>query len=460
MLEKTIKEKLSKNFKGQIIQAGDAGYDEERKVWNGFFDKYPLAIARCTEPSDVMAALEFARAQQLKLAVRGGGHDYAGNSVCDDGLVIDLSLMNKVEVNAETKTAWVQGGATCGEFDAKAQEYGLATTLGTASSIGVAGLTLGGGSGYLARKHGLALDNLLAVEIVTADGRLLTASREENDDLFWAIRGGGGNFGVVTSFKFSLHEVGPEVLLSQAFYPYRDLREVLQFYREFMVGAPDELLCYPFIIHTPPLAPFPEEFHGKTACALIACYSGDQEKGWALLQPLEKFGEPFFNFVQPIAYTELQKSFDAGMPKGLRWYSRAHYLPDLGDKIIDTLQKYTDPLPGAYTMVYFEPQGGALGRVDPAATAFPHRNAAFSIHIMTGWDDPQHDDDNINWAKAFFQALAPHATGGVYVNLLSHDEEERVKAAYGENWDRLAKLKRKWDPNNVFGMNHNIKAEG
>lgn len=458
MEEDAIIQIFAKGFQGQVILPENPGYDEARRVWNGLYDKYPAAIACCTTPSDVVEAVNFAREHEVKLAVRGGGHDYAGNSVCDEGLVIDLSLMNKVEVDPKAKTALVEGGATCGALDARAQEFGLATTLGTASTIGIGGLTLGGGTGYLVRRFGLALDNLLTVEMVTAEGKLVKASKAENEDLFWAIRGGGGNFGVATSFEFQLHELGPEVLSAQFYYPYEDAGKILQFYREFMKTAPDELQCYAFCLHVPPIDAFPEEYQGKTAVALIACYSGDNlEDGEKVLQPVHDFGKPIAEFVQRLEYREMQKAFD--LPKGLRWYTKGHYLSEISDGVIETLKKFTQPLPGAYTMVYFEPMGGAANRKDPVDTAFPHRNAAYSIHSLTGWSDAGHDNENISWAKGFHQALAPYAMGGVYVNLLSHDEKDRVKAAYGENYDRLSALKSKWDPQNVFGGNHNIIPE-
>lgn len=457
MEKKNLKIKdFAKEFSGSLILPGDREYDEARRLWNGLYDKYPAGIAKCSNSSEVRQAVKFVRENELLFSVRGGGHDYAGNSVCDNGLVIDLSLMNKVEVDAGKKTAQVEGGATVGEFDAAAQKHGLATTTGTVSTIGIGGLALGGGSGYLSRSFGMTLDNILSVEIVTADGQIISASDEENPDLFWAIRGGGGNFGIVTSFEFRLHEVGPEVISFQAYFPHERSREALQFYREFMANAPDKLQCYAFFLNVPPVEPFPKEYHGKTTCALIACHSGDPEKAKAELKPLQEFGKPFLKFLQPIKYTALQKSFDAGMPKGLRWFTKAHYLSELSDISIKILEKNTRSLPGAFTMTYLEPVGGAVNRKDPAATAFPHRNAAYSLHIFPGWSDAEDDQKNINWAKDLHAALQNEASGGVYINLLSHDEKDRVKAAYGENYSRLKEIKKKWDPENLFRSNHNI----
>lgn len=450
--------KFSESFKGDLIVPEDNEYDEARRLWNGLYDKYPAAIARCKNKEDVIAAVNFAREHKWVLSVKGGGHDYAGKSICDDGLVVDLTLMNKVEVDADAKTAVVEGGSTLGQFDAAAQKHGLATPTATVSTVGIGGSTLGGGSGYLTRKYGLTLDNLLSVEIITANGRSISAGEGENEDLFWALRGGSGNFGVVTSFKFQLHKVGPEVLSFQAYFPYEQSKEVLQFYREFIKSAPEEIQCYAFFLNTPPVEPFPEEYHGKTTCALIGCYAGDLEKGKTAFKPLENLGSPFFKILQPVLYTEIQKSFDAGMPKGLRWYTKAHYLKELTDNTIDILKEFTNPLPGPFTAAYLEPMGGAANRPDASATAFPHRKAAFSLHIFPGWETPADDNQNIHWATTFHKAMENEAAGGVYVNLLSHDEKDRIKAAYGKNYERLIQVKNKWDPENLFRMNQNIQA--
>ncbi len=448
---------FSKEFKGELILPEDKQYDKARRLWNGLYDKYPAAIARCRDESDVVKAVNFVREREMIFSVRGGGHDYAGNSVCDNGLVIDLSEMDKIQVDPDSKIAVVQGGATIGQLDEATQKYSLAIPTGSVSSIGIGGMTLGGGSGYLSRKFGLTLDSLISAEIVTADGKMVTANESENEDLFWAIRGGGGNFGIVTSFKFRLHEAGPEVLSFQAYHKFEDSRKILEAYREFMEDAPDELQCYGFFLNVPPVEPFPKEFYGKTTCALVACYSGDPERGKEILQPMYDLGDPIFKFQQKVKYTEIQKSFDAGMQKGLRWFTRAHYLPEINDSVISTILGFTASIPGAYTIAYFEPASGAVTRVPSGATAFPHRNKAYGFHIFPGWENAGADEENISWAKDFHQALKKDATGGVYVNLMSHDEEERITAAYGPNYDRLMEVKKKWDPKNLFNSNHNIE---
>jgi FAD/FMN-containing dehydrogenase len=445
---------------GAVTAPGDAGYDAARAVWNGRFDRRPAAIARCAGAADVAVALEVARARDLPVAVRSGGHDYAGNSVCAGGLVVDLSELAAVEIDAATKRARVGPGATWGRFDGAAQTHGLATTGGTVSTVGVAGYTLGGGTGWLARRFGLGLDNLIAAEVVLASGVRLRASDAENPDLFWALRGGGGNFGVVTSFEYRLHAVGPDVLGGQLVHPLEAADAALRFVRDFMAEAPDELQCYPFFYRVPPIEPFPAPLHGRPAIALVAAWSGALEAGERALAPLREFGTPALDTVRRLTYVDLQRSFDAGMPKGLRWYSRAHYFDALPDAAIGVVVRHVESLPGAYGVVYFEPQGGAIARVDPAATAFPHRRAAYGLHIFPGWAEPAEDDANLEWARAFDRAISPYANGGVYVNLLDADEPERVPAAYGDNYRRLTELKRRYDPGNLFRVNQNVPPAG
>lgn len=447
---------LRGRLSGPLLRPADAGYDEARGTWNGRFDPRPAAIAQCTGTADVVAAVDFARERGARVSVKSTGHSYAGHSVCDGGLVIDLSLMDAVTVDPAAKTVRVGPGARWGAVDAATQAVGLATTGATVSTVGVAGYALGGGTGYLAREHGLALDNLRSLEVVTAAGQLLRASERENPDLFWALRGGGGNFGVVTALELALHDLGPELLAGQIVYPLGQARDVLRRWRDAMTSAPDELQCYAFVLNLPPLDVFPESYHGRPALDLVVAYAGPVAEGDRAVQPFREAGRPLLDAVAPLPYAALQQAFDAGMPRGLRWHSKAHYFDRVSDDLIDVVLEHTASLPGPHTLVYFEPGGGAVGRVDAGATAFPHRDAAAALHIFPGWSDPSEDDALIGWARSFSDAVAPFATVGVYVNLLSEDEAGRVPAAYGANYDRLAELKRRYDPDNLFRSNHNV----
>lgn len=457
MLEKSTINQFTETFHGHLIQPGDPDYDTSRSVWNGMIDRCPAMIAKCSTTDDVISAVKFARNHGLCVSIKGGGHGVAGRCVGDDTLMIDLSPMKTVQVDAKAKTALVGAGATLADLDRETQALGLATTGGLVSETGVAGLTLGGGIGYLARKLGLTLDNLLSADVVTANGELLHASQTENSDLFWGLRGGGGNFGIVTRFEYRLHEVGPEVLAVQIFYPYEEAERVMQAYRELMAQAPDELACYALVAHVPPSPPFPDEFHGKTTIALIGCYSGDHEKGKKLLTPLTKLGEPILAMVAPMPYTSLQQSFDAGMPKGARYYWKAAYLDQISDEAMNTFIDHAGSLAGPLTMVGFEPLGGAISRVDSSATAFAHRGVNFALGIWSGWTDPSADDENIAWTREFHKAMAPYSTGGVYLNYLDHDDDTQVGAVHGANYKRLKEVKAKYDPDNFFRMNHNIE---
>jgi FAD/FMN-containing dehydrogenase len=456
-LHSAITQGFRERLQAEVFLPGEAAYEDARRAWNGRFDPHPAAVVRCRTAEDVVAALDLAGERNLAVSVKGGGHSYAGHSVGDGALAIDLSLMNSVKIDPDRRRAVVGPGATWAEFDQSAQAFGLAATGATVSTVGVAGSTLGGGTGYLARKYGLSLDSLAAVEVVVADGRILRASEAENPDLFWALRGGSGNFGVVTSFEFRVHPVGPEVVTAQAFHPIERASDVLRFYRDFMDDAADEVNAYAFVLRVPPAAPFPEEFQGKPALALVACYCGETAAGEEALRLLRDFGEPFLAVLQTVPYVAAQKAFDVGMPEGLRWYSRAHYLRELSDEVIETVVRYTEALPGPFTMAYFERAGGAVGRVDPSATAFPHRGSPYAIHIFPGWTDPAEDEHLMHWTRDFHRALAPYATGGVYVNLLGEDEPERVSAAFGQNYSRLRELKARWDPENRFRINHNVQ---
>jgi FAD/FMN-containing dehydrogenase len=459
-IDESMLRSLRERMRGTVLTADDAGYGEARKVWNGRFDRRPAAIARCVGPGDVAAALEIARRSGLPLAVRSGGHDYAGNSMCEDGVVIDLSQMKAVNVDRAARTVRVGPGARWAAVDREAQAFGLATTGGTVSTVGVAGFILGGGSGHLARKYGLGLDNLVAADVVTAAGDVLRASATENPDLFWGLRGGSGNLGIVTSLDLRLHELGTEVLTGQIIYPFDQAREVLRNYQSFTRDAPDEIQCYAFFLRLPPLPVFPEEAHGKVVIDLVATYAGDVREGERHLAPLRAFGRPMMDTVAPTPYVALQQAFDAGMAGGSRWYSRAHYLRELNDDAIETIVVGAESLPGDFTMVYLEAEGGAVGRVDRAATAFPHRDAPYALHIFPGWTRAADDEAIMAWAREFHRAMDPYATGGVYVNLLGGDEADGARMAYGSNYDQLAELKRRFDPENLLRHNHNVPPMG
>ena len=445
---------------GSLLRPGDAGYDLARAGWNGRFDHRPGAIAGCRTAAEVAAVVRTASQDELRLAVKSTGHDYAGRSFCDGGLVLDLSAMHAIEIDATKKRARVEPGSTWRRFDAAAQEHALATTGGTVSTVGVAGFTLGGGTGWLARRCGLAIDNLLAAEVVLASGERVRASGEENAELFWGLRGGGANLGVATALEYRLHEVGPRVLGGQVIHPFAAAREVLRFALEYMRTAPEALQCFPFLYTVPPMEPFPDPLHGRTAVALVVGWTGALDEGERALAPLRGFGAPALDTVAPLDYVALQQSFDAGMPAGLRWASRGHYLDAVPDSLLDVVLAHTESIPGPYTAVYLEPFGGAVARVDPTAAAFPHRRAAFGFHIFPGWAEPAQDEVNLAWLHAFDRAVTPHVTGGVYVNLLSDDETERVAAAYGPNYARLRELKRRVDPGNLFRSNHNVPPAG
>lgn len=456
--EETAIENLRDGLRGLLLRPGEPGYAEAATPWNGRFEAGAALVARCAGTADVMTAVGFAREQGVPLAVRSGGHDYAGNWAAEGAFLIDLSGMNAVRIDPRSRRAWVQPGATVGGFDHEAQAFGLATTTVTVSVVGVAGSTLGGGTGHLSRRHGLALDNLVSADLVTADGELVRASEEENPDLFWALRGGGGNFGVVTGLEFRLHEVGPQVMGMQIFHPFEAAHDLFRLHREVMADAPGELNCYPMVLRVPPEEPFPEEQHGKLTVALIGCWAGPVEDGTDALAPFTEFGDPFLSAVQPMPYTALQQSFDAGMaPKGKRWYTKAHYLDTLTDEAIDVFVEHASTMPGAFSTAYLEPLGGAIGEVAPSATAFPHRTADYGVHVFPGWSDPADDEEMMRWAREFHEALAPHATGGTYVNLLDGDEDDPQAAAYAGNLERLREVKGEWDPENVFRMNHNVE---
>ena len=456
-LDPSVAKDLATKVQGEILTADSPGFDKVRVVWNAMIDRKPALIARCKSADDVVACVKFATQHDLLVAVRGGGHNIAGNAVCEGGLLIDLSLMRAVKVDAAKQTAHVEGGALLGDFDQAAQAHGLATPLGINSTTGVAGLTLGGGFGWLSRKHGLTLDNLLSATVVTAAGEKLTASAKENSDLFWALRGGSGNFGVVTSFEFKLHKIGTEVLSGLIVHPLADAKKVLQYYREFVAKAPEELAVWFVLRKAPPLPFLPEKWHGKEILALAACYFGDLKTGEKLLQPLRAFGQPIADVIGPTPYIGWQQVLDPLLTPGMRNYWKSHEFLQIPDAMIDVIMDFASRLPDPQTELAFAQLGGAIQRVPNDATAYSHREPNFLINVHTRWDAAANDGKCIAWARDLIKALTPFSTGAVYVNFLTSDEEDRVKMAYGANLAKLVAVKKKYDPTNLFRMNANIR---
>jgi FAD/FMN-containing dehydrogenase len=446
---------------GTLVRPEDSAYDDARAIWNGVHDGRPAVIARCSDAGDVRHAIGFARSEGLDVAVRGGGHSIPGFSTVDDGIVIDLSPMKGIEVDAGARTARAEGGVTWGELDAATQEHGLAVTGGLISTTGVAGFTLGGGIGWLMRKYGLACDNLRAVELVTADGRQIVASAEENADLFWGLRGGGGNFGVVTSFEFDLHPVGPTVAAGPVFYPGERAEEILRFYSEFVKDIPDELTTLANLLTAPPAPFLPEEWHGKKLIALIGCYSGDPEEGLKAMQPLRDLGDPVADLVGPMPYVQMQGLIDALYPHGTNAYMKAGYLSELGDETIGTLARYHREATSPASEIHIHHFGGAVARVEEGETAYGERDAPFVLNILAVTHEPGPIDTHIDWAQRLYADVEPSLTGAAYINFLSSEGEERVKAAYGaEKFARLQALKDEYDPTNLFHRNQNIPPAG
>lgn len=445
-VDDSIVTEFQKRFRGTLLRPDDEGYDEARTIWNAMIDREPALIAQCAGVADVIASVTFARENDLRLSVKAGGHNVAGNAICDGGLVIDLSPMKSVRINPDAKTVRVEPGVTLGELDHETQAFELATPAGIVSTTGVAGLTLGGGWGWLSRTYGLTVDNLRSVDVVTAHGELVHASEEQNPELFWGIRGGGGNFGIATSFEFDAHEVGPEVLGGMIVHSFEDAAEVLRFHREFTADAPDELCCYAAILTAPPAPFLPEEVHGTTVVALIPCYSGPIEEGEEAVQPLRDFSDPIVDLVEPLPFTAMQQMFDEEFEPGYRNYWKTQLVDPLPDEAIDIVVKRAGTLPSPETQIVFEHLGGEIARVDPAATAYRHRNARFSFNLLPRWTDPEDDDAIISWAREFLEEVAQYATPGVAPNFLSLEGDERVKAAYGANYDRLVELKKSMTP--------------
>jgi FAD/FMN-containing dehydrogenase len=450
-------EALKNGITGTVIQPGDADYDGARTIWNAMIDKRPALIVQCLSTPDVVQAVNFARTHTLSLAVRSGGHNIAGSALCDGGLVVDLSQMKTAKVDKGAQRVTIEAGATLGDLDAATQPHGLATPVGINSTTGVAGLTVGGGFGWLSRKHGLTIDNLESAEVVTVAGEVVRASATDNPDLFWAIRGGGGNFGIVTRFEFRLHPVGPDLLTGLIVYPIAEAKSVLQQYRAFAAKAPDELSVWVVLRKAPPLPFLPEAVHGTEVVILALCYAGAPKDGEALVEPLRHWGTPVGEFVGVQPYVNWQQAFDLLLTPGARNYWKSHNFTTLEDGLFDTVLASISTLPSPQCEIFFAGLGGATSKPSAESTAYAARDAQFVMNVHGRWDDAADDKRCIDWARAFFAASAPFATGGAYVNFMTSDEGDRVEAAYGPNYKRLAALKRKYDPDNLLATNQNIK---
>ena len=449
---------LKEQTRGKVIVPGDAGYDEARAVHNGMIDRRPSAVLQACNVGDVMAAIRYARENGLDLAIRGGGHSGPGFGTVDDGVVIDFSQMRSVRVDPATRTARADAGVTWGDFYAATYPFGLTTPGGIISTTGIAGLTLGGGVGYLTRGCGLTIDNLISADVVTADGRFLVANERENADLLWALRGGGGNFGVCTSFEYRLHPV-KDVYWGPMFYEIEDASKIFQFYREYIKEAPEQMGVFPAFQIAPPLPFIPEDRHGDMFVALVACWAGPVGEGEAAFKPFHEVAEVVAEHVGPVPFPAINAAFDGLFPKGMRQYWKGNYVRELTD---DAIAVHVDHGPKAPTMsstMHLYPIDGACRRVGKDDTAFGHRDANFSMVIVSGWENSADDEANVRWVRDYSSAIAPHSLAGGYVNFMSEDDGGRVRANYGSNYERLVQIKKRYDPDNLFHVNQNIAAD-
>ena len=448
-------------LRGPLCLPGDAGYEEARTIWNAMIDRRPAFVVRAAGAGDVVHTVRLAAQHRLLLSIRGGGHNIAGNAVCEGGLMLDLSRMVSVRVDPTARSARVEPGARLADLDQETQAFGLATPVGINSTTGVAGLTLGGGFGWLSRQHGLTVDNLLSADVVTATGELVHASATDHPDLFWAIRGGGGNFGVVTSFEFRLHPVGPQVTAGLVVHPFSEARAVLLEYRRLVAQAPDELSCWVVMRKAPPLPFLPPEVHGTEVLVLALCHTGASSAADKALAPFRAIGKPLADVVGPAPFSGWQTAFDPLLTPGERNYWKSHDFVEIPDGLIDVLLDAVRRLPAPQCEIFIGQLGGAINRIPAAATAYPHRDVNFVMNVHTRWSSPAEDRACVDWARALYDASAPFATGGVYVNFMPDDEGPRVRAgAYGSNYDRLATIKAKYDPSNLFRMNQNVVPAG
>lgn len=450
--------KLRNGLRGELIQPADETYEASRTVYNAMIDCYPRLIANCKDVADVIAAVEFAREQGLLLAIRGGGHNGGGLGVCDDGLVVDLSSMKGISVDPGARTVRAEGGCTWGDVDHATHAFGLATPSGIISTTGVGGLTLGGGLGHLTRKYGLTIDNLLSADVVLADGSFVTASEEENQDLFWAIRGGGGNFGVVTSFLFRLHPVS-NIIGGPTLWPLDQAAEVMRWYRDFIAEAPEELNGFFAFLTVPPGPPFPEHLHMKKMCGIVWCYTGPAEDADEVFAPVQEVGTPALHGVHEMPYPALQSAFDGLYPPGLQWYWKADFINELSDEAIEEHLKYAEA-PTMHSTMHLYPINGAAHRVGENDTAWSYREATWGMVIAGVDPDPANKELITDWSRDYWEAIHPHSAGGAYVNMMMEEGQDRVKASYRDNYDRLAEIKREYDPENLFRVNQNIRPAG
>lgn len=456
MIDETAMKEFRSGLRGSIIEPGEKDYEESREVYNAMISRKPKMIVKCANVADVISAVNFARENKILLSIRGGGHNAGGLGVCDDGLVIDLSMIRYTQVDLHNKTITVGGGSTWGEVDHAAHAFGMATPSGIISTTGVGGLTLGGGMGYLTRKYGLSIDNLLSVDMVLANGKFVTANVTENKDLFWAVRGGGGNFGVVTAFTFQLHEVD-EVVGGPMLYELSETEEVLKWYRKFIKYAPDDLYGFFAFLTVPPGDPFPEHLHLKKMCGIVWNYTGPKEKAEEVFKPIREFKNPALDLVGPLPFPALQSMFDPLYPKGMQWYWRADFVNKIPDEAIEKHKEFAEKLPSMLSTMHLYPINGQAARINDTDTPWNYRDAAWSMVIVGVDPDPANAEKITKWTKDYYDALHPYSAGGAYVNFMMDGGEDRVKATYGKNYDRLVQIKNKYDPKNLFCINQNIK---
>jgi FAD/FMN-containing dehydrogenase len=444
-------------IKGSVLIPNDPGYEEARQIWNAMIDRRPALIVQCADADDVPPAIAFARRNKLEISIRGAGHNIAGNALCDDGLTIDFSNMKNVRVDVGMRRAYVEPGATLADLDEATLGHGLATPVGINSTTGIAGLTLGGGFGWLTRKYGMTIDNLVSVDLIKSEGRKIRASETENADLFWAIRGGGGNFGVVTSFEFQLFPVGPEIFAGLIVFPFSQAKQILNQYRQFVNSAPEELNVWVVLRKAPPLPFLPENVHGKEVVVLPVFYSGPATEAEKLIAPVRAFGTPHGEHLGVQPYVAWQKAFDPLLTPGARNYWKSHNFTELADGALDSIIEFAGKLPSPQCEIFIGLIAGASNRIAPDAMAYGHRDAKFVLNVHGRWDEAKDDQKGIGWARDFFKASAPYASAGAYVNFMTAEEDDRVAAAYGANYDRLVQAKKRYDPDNIFHLNQNIK---